>query len=61
MILKVVTERIMDLILLSNTGIRLSRDYLQTFVEKIFDNHVNWVQLLQNDENYKKLILLPAR
>ncbi|RZD41480.1 MAG: hypothetical protein CXT73_04900 [Methanobacteriota archaeon] len=25
----------------------------QIFVEKVFDNHVNWIELLQQDENYK--------
>ena len=25
----------------------------QAFVEKVFDEHVNWIELLQTDENYK--------
>ena len=25
----------------------------QIFVENVFDNHVNWIDLLQKDENYK--------
>jgi len=25
----------------------------QTFVENVFDSHVNWIELLQNDDNYK--------
>ena len=25
----------------------------QTFVEKVFDEHVNWIELLKTDDNYK--------
>ena len=28
----------------------------QTFVENVFDEHVNWIELLQNDENYKNIL-----
>jgi len=28
----------------------------QTFVENVFDKHVNWIELLQNDENYKNIL-----
>ena len=28
----------------------------QIFVESIFEKHVNWVQLLQNDDNYKNIL-----
>ena len=28
----------------------------QIFVETIFDNHVNWTQLLQCDDNYKNIL-----
>ena len=28
----------------------------QIFVEKIFENHVNWTDLLQNDDNYKNIL-----
>lgn len=28
----------------------------QTFVENVFDTHVNWIELLQNDENYKNIL-----
>ena len=28
----------------------------QIFVEKIFENHVNWVELIQNDDNYKNIL-----
>jgi dsRNA-specific ribonuclease len=28
----------------------------QTFVENIFENHVNWTDLLQNDDNYKNIL-----
>ena len=28
----------------------------QIFVEKIFETHVNWMDLIQNDENYKNIL-----
>ena len=28
----------------------------QTFVENVFENHVNWTDLLQNDDNYKNIL-----
>lgn len=28
----------------------------QIFVEKIFENHVNWTELLQHDDNYKNIL-----
>ena len=28
----------------------------QTFVEGIFEKHVNWVELIQNDDNYKNIL-----
>ena len=28
----------------------------QIFVESIFDNHVNWTELIQNDDNYKNIL-----
>ena len=28
----------------------------QTFVEGIFEHHVNWVELIQNDDNYKNIL-----
>jgi len=28
----------------------------QTFVESIFDHHVDWMALLQNDDNYKNIL-----
>ena len=28
----------------------------QTFVESIFDKHVDWMSLLQNDDNYKNIL-----
>lgn len=28
----------------------------QTFVENIFENHVNWTELLQTDDNYKNIL-----
>jgi len=28
----------------------------QTFVETIFENHVNWTELLQKDDNYKNIL-----
>jgi len=28
----------------------------QIFVEKIFETHVNWTELLENDDNYKNLL-----
>ena len=28
----------------------------QIFVEKIFENHVNWIELIQNDDNYKNIL-----
>ena len=28
----------------------------QTFVESIFDAHVNWIELIQTDDNYKNLL-----
>lgn len=28
----------------------------QTFVENVFENHVNWTELLQNDDNYKNIL-----
>ena len=28
----------------------------QIFVEKILESHVNWVELIQNDDNYKNIL-----
>ncbi len=28
----------------------------QIFVEKIFENHVDWMKLIQNDDNYKNIL-----
>ena len=30
----------------------------QAFVEKVFDEHNNWIELLQTDENYKNRLQL---
>ena len=28
----------------------------QTFIESIFEKHINWVELIQNDDNYKNIL-----
>jgi ribonuclease-3 len=28
----------------------------QLFIENIFDNHIDWIELIQNDDNYKNIL-----
>tara|TARA_B100000900_G_scaffold404235_1_gene412341 strand:- start:919 stop:1965 length:1047 start_codon:yes stop_codon:yes gene_type:complete len=45
-------DRWFDDVFVTGPGFQIA----QTFVEKIFDEHVNWTNLLQNDENYKNIL-----
>ena len=28
----------------------------QIFIEKVYENHVNWIELIKNDDNYKNIL-----
>jgi len=30
--------------------------YAQIFIERVFERHVNWMELIQNDDNYKNIL-----
>ena len=30
--------------------------YAQMFIENVFEKHVNWIELIQNDDNYKNIL-----
>jgi len=34
----------------------LGFQYAQIFIERVFEKHVNWMELIQNDDNYKNIL-----
>jgi dsRNA-specific ribonuclease len=34
----------------------LGFQYVQIFIERVFEKHVNWMELIQNDDNYKNIL-----
>ena len=46
------TDKWFDNVFVTGPGFQMA----QIFVESIFDKHVNWMSLLQNDDNYKNIL-----
>ena len=45
-------DRWFDDVFVTGPGFQIA----QIFVERIFDKHVDWIDLIQNDENYKNIL-----